>query len=273
MSILRSRYFHYLLMFLITLSFLIAQNLAFAQQLPLFDGDFEQGLGSLLRLESCCSYSFTRVPMIARHGRYGARFELRRSDPIVETSKRAEVRTAFPFVQEMWFNINYLFPETYTPDRSAEIVAQWHDIHDQGEPGQKPSLSLWVLNNRLNLTNRWQFKKIGDDKFDGELNYDLGSIKLNSWTNIVVHVRWALDSNGLIELWQDGVQKIKKIGPNRYNDDRYPYFKFGIYKYDWKIKPEASTLNTRELYIDDVRIGSNNSSYAQISTLTNPLPK
>ncbi|MEH2184064.1 polysaccharide lyase [Nostoc sp.] len=272
MIILHSPSLHYLRIFLITLTFLIAQDLAVAEQLPLFDGDFEQGLGSL-QLESCCSHSFSTIPMITRHGRYGARFELRRSDPDVATSKRAEAKTAFPLVQEMWFNLNYLFPKNYTSEQSPEIIAQWHDIPDLGEHWQRPSLSLWVSNNKLHLTNRWQFKKFGDDKYDGESNYDLGNINLNRWINIVVHIRWALDDKGLIELWQDGVQKIKKVGPNRYNDDHYPYLKFGIYKYDWKIRPRISTLNTRVLYVDDVRIGYKDSNYAKISTLGTPYIK
>ncbi|MDZ8187672.1 MAG: polysaccharide lyase [Nostoc sp. ChiSLP02] len=268
MNTLRLTSLNYLRTFAIALSFLTAQDLAVAQLPPSFNGDFENGLGSSLKLESCCSHSFSTVPIITRRGSYGARFELRRTDPDVATSRRVEAKTAFPLQQEMWFNLNYLFPQDYTPEESRELIAQWHDLPDKGEPWQMPSLNLWVSNNRIYLTNRWQLKKIGDlNKFDGQLRYDLGDIELNRWTNIVVHIRWALDGSGLIELWRDGVKKVNQVGPNRYHDDLYPYLKFGIYKYDWKIKPQASKLNTRVLYIDDVRVGFKDSSYAKISTV------
>ncbi|WP_138497994.1 polysaccharide lyase [Nostoc sp. PA-18-2419] len=259
---------HYLRTFAIALSLLTAQDLAVAQQPPAFDGDFENGLGSGLKLESCCSHSFSTVPIITRHGSYGARFELRRTDSDVATSRRVEAKTTFLSQQEMWFNLNYLFPQDYTPEESREIIAQWHDLPDKGESWQMPSLNLWVSNNKINITNRWQLKKIGDqNKFDGQLGYDLGDIKRNRWTNIVVHIRWALDNTGLIEVWRDGVKKVNQVGPNRYNDDLYPYLKFGIYKFDWKTKPQASTLNTRVLYIDDVRVGFKDSNYAKISSV------
>jgi len=259
---------NYLRTFAIALSFLTAQDFAFAQLPPSFDGDFENGLGSGLKLESCCSHSLSTVPIMTRSGSSGARFELRRTDPNVAGSTRVEAKTTFPLQQEMWFNLNYLFPEDYTPEKSAEIIAQWHDIPDKGEPWQMPSLNLWVSNNKLYFTNRWQLKKIGDaNKFDGQLVYDLGEIKLNRWTNIVIHVRWALDDSGLIELWRDGFKKVNQVGPNRYNDDLYPYLKFGIYKYDWRIRPQASKLNTRVLYVDDVRVGFKDSSYAKISSV------
>ncbi|MDF5709165.1 MAG: heparin lyase I family protein [Nostoc sp. S4] len=170
----------YLRTFAIAFSFLTAQDLALAQQPPSFDGDFENGLGSL-KLESCCSHSFSTVPIITRHGSYGARFELRRSDSDVATSRRVEAKTTFLSQQEMWFNLNYLFPQDYTPEESREIIAQWHDLPDKGEPWQMPSLNLWVSNNKLNLTNRWQLKKIGDfNKFDGESKYDLGDIRTSN---------------------------------------------------------------------------------------------
>jgi hypothetical protein len=233
------------------------------------DGSFENGLGAF-KLESCCTHSFKPVRDVTRNGRYGVRFELNRTDSDVAGSKRVEVKTAFPFSQDMWFNLNYMFPTNYSSEYSPEIVTQWHDLPDKGEPWQAPSLYVWVSNNRLYLTNRWQFAKIGNNIFDGQNQYDLGAVKLDRWTNIVVHVRWALDSTGRIELWRDGVQQVYQKGPNHFNDDRFPYLKFGIYKYHWKTTPTASSLNKRVVYMDDIRIGDLKSNYLEVSTLGMP---
>lgn len=254
---------------LLVVVLVIAPYRVLAQGVLPVDGDFENGLGSF-KVESCCTHSFTTVRNMTRHGLYGARFELRRTDGDVAGTKRVEAKTSFPFTQDMWFNLNYLFPASYLPEYSREIIAQWHDLPDKGEPWQAPSLSIWVSNNRLYLTNRWQFAKIGNNVFDGEKQYDLGAIKLDRWTNIVVHVHWALDASGRIELWRDGVQQVYQEGPNQYNDDLYPYLKFGIYKYHWKTNPTASKYNQRVLYVDDIRIGNKLSNYDEISTLGLP---
>jgi hypothetical protein len=254
---------------LLFLLFFVAPGHVLGQGLLSIDGDFENGLGTFA-IESCCSHSFTTARNLTRHGLYGARFELRRTDGDVAGSKRVEAKTSFPFTQDMWFNLNYLFPASYLPESSREMVAQWHDLPDQGEPWQAPSTSIWVSNNRLYLTNRWQFAKIGNNVFDGQNDYDLGPITLDRWTNIVVHVHWALDTSGRIELWRDGIQQVYQEGPNIYNDDRFPYLKFGIYKYNWKTTPSASKYDRRVLYVDDIRIGNERSNYAEVSTLGLP---
>ncbi|PRX38587.1 DUF4377 domain-containing protein, partial [Salegentibacter salegens] len=46
---------------------------------------------------------------------------------------------------------------------------------------------------------------------------------------------------------------------NSYNDEKYPYFKFGVYKWKW-----GTAATQRVIYYDEVRIGDKNSSYEEV---------
>ena len=51
--------------------------------------------------------------------------------------------------------------------------------------------------------------------------------------------------------------------PNCYNDLLSPYFKIGIYKWDWA-GTSKSVTTSRVVYIDEVRIGNEKSGYDKV---------
>ncbi len=213
--------------------------------------------------EFAVDHSFSQDPNIKREGNFSGRFEINKNDPKIWGSTRSELsqaqNTARP---EGWYGFSQYFPDTYIFDTSGEVVAQWHDQSDVGEAvDRSPSNAIITSDDKLKWMIRWDADKImTSGTSDGLIYIDLGSIPKNQWIDWVVHIKYAPDNRGILEVWKDGVKVIDRQNmPNSYNDDKYPYFKFGLYKWEW-----GTATSKRVMYFDEVRIGNENSSYDEV---------
>ncbi len=218
------------------------------------NGDFESGDFSNFRsLQECCSYSTTIVKSPVRHGTYAVRFELNQTDPLVESSKRVEITSPdTEFNKYYWYRFSVYLPDDWQVDSSREIIDQWHNHPDAGEDYRNPVLSLRVDGKNWGLRSLWDAQKITEiNKYDGDLYVDLGPYQKGVWTDWAVHVRWSYSgTNGFLEVFKNGKSVYKRIGPNTFNDPTGPYFKFGIYKWDWRTG--TTDVKKRVLYQDNV---------------------
>ncbi|QMU29615.1 heparin lyase I family protein [Adhaeribacter radiodurans] len=86
---------------------------------------------------------------------------------------------------------------------------------------------------------------------------------------MVYHINFSHESDGVLEVWKNGIKVINYKGPNSYNDKRLPYFKAGIYKRRWY------KIEKRVVYVDEVRVGTKKATYKDVapsgSTLINPM--
>ncbi|MFD9621511.1 heparin lyase I family protein [Streptomyces virginiae] len=207
------------------------------------------------------AYGATNVTAPVRDGSHAARFELRKSDPVVSSSKRAEVsqRDEQPVGAERWYGFSINLPSTWVADTSAEIVSQWHQC-DSGCPGGSPPLAL------LTDEGRWKID------FRGEM-IDLGPYTTGVWVDWVFHVTWRTDSTGLLQVWRNGERILHRTGATHGGGPRSPYFKFGIYKWDWNTGAPSNTTE-RVMYYDAVRLGDERATHRDVSpqrTCTRPV--
>ncbi|MFE5807366.1 heparin lyase I family protein [Streptomyces sp. NPDC056491] len=207
------------------------------------------------------AYGATNVTAPVRDGSYAARFELRKSDPVVSNSKRAEVsqRDEQPAGVERWYGFSINLPSTWVADTSAEIVSQWHQC-DSGCPGGSPPLAL------LTDEGRWKID------FRSEM-IDLGPYTTGAWVDWVFHVTWRTDSTGLLQVWRNGERVLHRTGATHGGGPRSPYFKFGIYKWDWNTGAPSNTTE-RVMYYDAVRLGDERATHGDVSpqrTCTRPV--
>lgn len=198
------------------------------------------------------SYGATTTTAPVRDGSYAARFELHKSDPVVSSSKRAEItqRDDQPLNAERWYGFSINLPSSWTYDRSAEIVSQWHQCDTQC-PSGSPPLAL------LTDEGRWKID------FKGQIT-DLGPYTTGAWTDWVFHVTWRTDSTGVLEVWRDGEQVMHRTGATHSGGPRSPYFKFGIYKWDWNTGAPSDTTQ-RVMHYDALRLGDERATYADVS--------
>ncbi|WP_256105965.1 heparin lyase I family protein [Streptomyces sp. ODS05-4] len=186
-----------------------------------------------------------------RDGSAAARFQLDVADPLVSNGKRTEISQ--PDNQalnaERWYGFSVNLPTSWVHDTSAEIVSQWHQC-DSGCPGGSPPLAL------LTDEGRWKVD------FRGQI-IDLGSYSTGKWTDWVFHVKWRTDNSGLVEVWRDGAPVLNRAGATHDGGPRSPYFKFGIYKWDWN-KGKPTSTSQRVMYYDALRIGDARAAYDDV---------
>jgi len=214
--------------------------------------------------EFATDHAFSINETIKRKGRSSGRFEIRKTDPLIWGGTRAEISQPQNMaLEEGWYGFSQYFPASYTSDTTGEVIAQWHDVSDNGETnGRSPSNAIVTSNDRLKWMLRWDADRImTSGQSDGLLYFDLGKIPKDQWIDWVVHIKYSFDNSGILEVWKDGVKVIERINkPNSYNDRSYPYLKLGIYRWEWG-QPVS-----RVLYIDEIRVGNGNSSYNEVST-------
>lgn len=219
----------------------------------------------LWNIESCCSYSVQISDSIAYKGTKSLRFELRKTDSIVYSGKRAEIRSYPEKTSNRWYRFSNYLPNTYCKDSDFEILAQWHNVpdFDLGETHRSPPISLSTENGHWYITILWATDSVNTNKtITGKKIVDLGPYRYGKWTDWLFHINFSYQSDGVLEVWKNGKLKYSQYGPNSYNDKKYPFFKFGIYKPLWN-RPDSNkvtTITKRVIYYDDIKIGSTKSS-------------
>jgi hypothetical protein len=200
------------------------------------------------------------------------RFELNRGDRLVHGGKRAELALdKIPANSERWYGYRIMLPNDWKPDAAQEIVTQWHEYpdFDLGEDWRSPPLAITIRNDKWGIDNRWDPKRVtknNDPRPEGgTAHLWSGPYQKGVWTDWVVRAKWSSQSDGLLQIWKDGVMVVNKRGPNTYNDRYAPYFKVGIYKPSWKLNPQASVVDKRVLYFDRMRIGDGSVGYNDVS--------
>jgi hypothetical protein len=230
--------------------------------------------------EQAYSSSITRVASPSGGG-YVSKFLLKKSDPLVAGSYRAEIKTnTDPKGAERWYGMKVFLPSSYAKDPVPESIFQWHNTpnfnagEDWGSYKKNNPWRLETNNGRLRFVH--QFNTVASDPKSSvsSRSYDLGEYKLGEWINFVVHYKATHTSDGILEMWKNGTKVLTINGPGvYYNDETGPYFKMGIYKWGWS--GTGSTVSERTLYWDDVKIGNQNSSYNEVApggSTTTPTP-
>ena len=230
----------------------------------IFKGDFETGnLGN---------FNASGIPPVvtsslSRVGTYAMESTM---DP---GGTRTEVTTGLNVNvgEEYWYGFSIFLPDGFVVNNDWEMVAQWHGSPDWrlGEDWRNPVLSLYTSNpygaptakGEWSLNLKWDSKpntfESGKKVYDGLTAFELGSYDIGVWTDWVFHIKRSYESDGLLEVWKNGVKVLDYNGPNCYNDARGPYSKMGIY---------AGTVPyTRIVYHDEFRMADANSTYEDVA--------
>lgn len=241
----------------------------------LFSSDFESGnLNGWSRELAAVSYAaqIVEAPAPIRSGVKTLRIELNQNDPDVAGSRRAELaRGGDTQNGEYWFAFSVFLPKDYAIDRSPEILAQWHNYPDfvQGETWMSPPLSLHTSNGKWLINRLWDNATVSTNQSvvakGFSRQHDLGAFAADKdrWTDWVFHIKWGWQTSQdpKLEVYKNGLMVLNQNGqPNTTNDVVAPYFKMGLYKWDWKQEPARSDITTRVLYFDRVLVGDKNST-------------
>ena len=126
------------------------------------------------------------------------RFEsVAKTDDMV-TSK-SSMKTPLLFFEngdDLWFTADYLI-EGNIPTTLADFENDFFE----GSPGPR----ILISGNKLTIENKFGDKEIY--RHDRDI-----TVPTNQWFNIKVHLKFSPENDGLVELWQDGVQLISANG-------------------------------------------------------------
>ncbi|MDN3671164.1 polysaccharide lyase [Echinicola jeungdonensis] len=200
-------------------------------------------------------YSFGRSQDPVFEGAYSGRFELRDDDEMASSGTRSEVLFPDQDHNERWYSFSlYLPSDGFKKDSNNDIINQWH----QGSGSGSPTTTLRVEDDRF-------FLKSGPTKEERK-DYDIAAVQKDTWNEFVIHIIHSGDSDGLVELWMNGEKMLNINGGNLNKDYDLPRWKIGIYKDDWNYD-ETTDTDLRVMYFDNVRMGDENASFEEMSTL------
>jgi hypothetical protein len=218
----------------------------------LIESSFEGSnpLEGWMNQQHCCDYSVTQSPARVTGGSNSLRIEVRSTDPQSSNSIRSEIiQGGDPVGTERWYGFN-LYLEDWVADDAGECVFQWHPENSRGTA----TASLWTSSGRYVFQTN-----LGGNSVS--VYTDLGPILSNQWVSWVIHVKWAVDNSGILQVWKNGELVIDRPGIATCPPEG-TYFKLGINKFGWGIQASASTR--RVLYFDEVRIGDEEATYTDV---------
>jgi hypothetical protein len=206
-------------------------------------------------LQLCCEHSAEVVASPSRAGTHSLRMRLKRGDPQVEGSQRAELRTPAARMGESYlYRFRVRVPADWKNDRQA-LLAQWHGVPDRflGEMHVPPPLRLSLKDDLIQFQSRSDDGRRVSRAFwdagrtpDNEVVWS-GPLERERWVDWAIEIRWSCGEDGRLQIWKDGTRVVDRTGPNTYNDAIAPYLKLGVYVPTWA--PETDDLS---VYFDEI---------------------
>jgi hypothetical protein len=217
-----------------------------------FEGIGDSYLTGLENAQHCCDYSVQQGSP-AREGRNSLRLEVRKTDPIVSSSIRSEVTMLTDFDEgERWYGFS-VYLENWDDDPAGEHIFQWHPASSSGSA----VISLFTNEDTFTFVHQ----NGGSSSSQEFARPVLGPLLKNQWVDFVLHIRWSGDDSGIIEVWMNGAKKYSYHGRTNWGGQ---YIKLGINKFCWVDQCGPSSVDTRVMYIDALRIGNENANYNDV---------
>lgn len=215
-------------------------------------------------------------------GTKGVQFEVRRDQPLVGNSQliRSEVviisgKEDSRWTNDAWYSYGMYFPSRgqETDSGCAEVVTQWWEDGGNDQvvrimngkaffEGTKPSGMALPLYDLFKVTNSLIDVVIG---YGTTSNSNMVPIPKDKWTYFVYHIIHSFGTDGLVEIWRDGVKIYRISGCNMHAG--IPKFKIGMYKPSMLTK---SKLSSRIIYFDNVRVGKAGATVQEMMNGTPP---
>ena len=143
----------------------------------------------------------------------------------------------------------------------AQFIADFtNDKHNTCNEDFLPSMMMWVEGDQLrtrrkgnNMCGPWT------TNYDYEV-YTVGTITPGQFYRVVIQANWQSTPTGFYKVWLDGVKKVEEydIITTYIDEDKQHHFQFsvGLYANSWHDQHKLIGQGTRQVWIDEVGIGS-----------------
>jgi hypothetical protein len=158
-----------------------------------------------------------------------------------QLTERAELDSGkFPLMnRDMWYGFSFLIPSDFPIVDRRLVIAQWKQ---SGLPGS-PLVAQRFRGGRHHLTIRAAgFMGRGAGR-----HFELPGITAGQWHDMVYHIRFSPDGDGVVEVWMNGARAVVYEGATAMPGGSEIYNKIGLYRDRWK--------DPMTIYFDDYRLG------------------
>jgi hypothetical protein len=165
---------------------------------------------------------------------------------------------------EIWLKMRVYKPQEQNTNGIKPCIVQFGPVGNVPlTTNQLGFAQVRLRNDTSSYGDRWNWRLFSNNIFTpfpitpGEVNFVTKPYGV--WETFVLHLKYRTDSEGILEVWKDGVKYITQNGANAIPNNRGK-IKFGLY-----IGAGNSVPQTLTCYFDDVKIGGANCSYEEIS--------
>jgi len=181
------------------------------------------------------------------------------------TDKASTISDVTSLGNEVWMSMKIFKPQEQNTNGIKPCIAQLGPVSNASLNPPVSSSGFCQLRMRNGTTpggDSWNWRVFGGTAYtSASLDVDNNFIKPNyaKWEQFVFHCIYSTGSDGLIEVWKDGVKYINTRGANAIPSNRFR-IKWGLYLGIGNRAGEDLTC-----YYDDIKIGDKRSSYEAIS--------
>lgn len=202
-------------------------------------------------------------------GAYAGNFDLTRSMPTpYRTEVTLEESGIFEWNTEYWVGFSFRFEEWAT-DTDMEIAPfQVHPTPMSWNTWKACGLGSQIMTGPVMMAVQADEMRVYT--FGGKIAWRAPIVR-KQWMHVTLRFIPSTDKDGLIEMWKDGVKIVHVAGINSHAVDkcgtpmRPPYWKMGIYKWNWKTGCPATDATRRQLLIDGLKLAKGTDGYSLVS--------
>ncbi len=166
---------------------------------------------------------------------------------------------------EVWMSMKIFKPQEQNTGGIKPCIAQLGPVSNASLNPPVSSSGLFQLRMRNGTTpngDNWNWRVFGGTAYTSaalDVDNSFTQPSYGKWEKFVFHCVYSTGSNGLIEVWKDGVKYINTSGANAIAFNRFR-IKWGLY-----LGIGSSAGQDLTCYFDDIKIGDKRSSYEAIS--------
>lgn len=245
----------------------------------LFEETFEGStlFSTALGIENCgLDYALQYVTYPVFQGSKAVRFEIKKDQPLVGSAQKVRSEAAIfkgagntRFTKEMWYSYALYFPSVGMEyDAEKECITQWYeDGSDETSVRSEKDRAYIEVCPEAGSSILKKYDLFRTDEITG-VAFLTGSptsfvaIPKDSWHQFTFHIIHSTGSDGLIEVWRDGVKIHTILGRNMHL--QYPKWKLGLYKASFLSK--SSLRDNRVLYFDNIKVGNADATLSEMTS-------
>ena len=166
---------------------------------------------------------------------------------------------------EVWMSMKIYKPQEQNTGGIKPCIAQLGPVSNASLTPPVSSSGLCQLRMRNGTTpsgDNWNWRVFGGTAYTSaalDVDNSFTQPSYGKWEKFVFHCIYSTGSNGLIEVWKDGVKFINTSGANAIAFNRFR-IKWGLY-----LGIGSSAGQDLTCYYDDIKIGDKRSSYEAMS--------